>query len=244
MGSLFYINFGIAFIFSGIAFYFFWSRYRNQTLTLALKNQQLKAAELENLKQQAENRLLQAQMEPHFLFNTLANIQSLVDIEPKLAKQLIGDLSNMLRASLNYSTQDHCRLSEELEFVRAYLSIQRVRLGDRLIVNEEIQSSLLDETMMPMLIQPLVENAIRHGVEKSIHPVTLTLTVEEDGHHLVIRIEDDHQVVSASDGGFGITLNNIRHRLHNRYGERATIVSRANANATGWVSELRIPREG
>jgi len=238
-GELFLVNFGIAFIFSTAAFYFFWSRYRNQELTLALKDQQLKAAELQNLRQRAENRLLQSQMEPHFLFNTLANIQTLVDMDPKSAKAMIADLSLMLRSSLKNSSQDSCSLEQELSLVRAYLSIQSVRVGERLHIKEDIDESLLAINIIPMIMQPLVENSIKHGVEKSIGDVFLTIKVACENECLILEIADNCSGTKESGTGLGISLNNIRQRLSNRYSDRATLVSEK--QISGWQNKITIP---
>ena len=237
-GRWFWINFGFGVFMSAVAFYFFWSRYRNQTLTLELKDQQLKASELEALKQQAENRLLQSQMEPHFLFNTLANIQSLVDIDPDKAKAMIGHLSQMLRASLANSSHDSCSLAQELHLVRAYLAIQKVRLGDRLIVVEDIEEALESKTVLPMSIQPLVENTVKHAIEQSVEAVTLTISAHEEDDVLCIVVRDTGKSDDSSNG-LGISLENIRKRLKNRFGEQASISSQAQPQ--GWQTELRLP---
>ncbi|WP_196160596.1 sensor histidine kinase [Reinekea sp. G2M2-21] len=238
-GRLFFVNLGVAFAFSAAAFYFFWFRYRNQTLTLALRDQQLKAAELENLKQQAENRLLQSQMEPHFLFNTLANIQSLIDIDPTLAKGMVADLSHMLRASLKNSSQDQCSIDQELALVRAYLAIQQVRIGDRLQVIESIDTAVLPVSIPPMIIQPVIENAIKHGVEKSVGTSTIQLSIQQHGNALEIDVTDNCASKHTTQSGLGISLKNIRQRLDNRYGDAARLNSEATEH--GWRTLIEIP---
>ncbi|EAR07537.1 sensor histidine kinase [Reinekea blandensis] len=240
-GPLLFVNFAIAFMFSAAAFYFFWSQYRTQSLTLALQAEQLKVAENNSLRQQAENRLLQAQMEPHFLFNTLATVQSLIDIDAQQAKYMIGDLSNILRASMSNASRDDCLLSQELELVHAYLSIQRVRFGDRLRVEERVDSSLLDETMMPMLIQPLIENSVRHAAEGAMQPVTIELDISAQQGVLKIEIADNGAGSSATHNGHGLSLTNIRQRLNNRYGDQATLQS--GPTEQGWRSVIRFPMQ-
>ena len=238
-GQLFFVNFGIAFIFSAAAFYFFWSRYRNQELTLALKDQQLKAATLENLRQQSENRLLQSQMEPHFLFNTLANIQTLVDMDPKGAKTMIADLSLMLRSSLKNSSQDSCTVEQELALVRAYLSIQRVRIGERLKIQEDIDPALLGCELIPMIMQPLIENAIKHGVEKSIGNARIFISVRRDSEQLAIEITNQCIDPKNTVEGNGISLKNIEQRIVNRYGNSAAFSSQK--QQSGWQNLITIP---
>lgn len=238
-GPLLFVNFAIAMFFSASAFYIFWSRYRNQTLTMALQSEQLKAAENENLRQKAENRLLQAQMEPHFLFNTLANIQSLIDIDQAMAKRMIGDLSSMLRAAMNNSSRDGCSLSQELDLVRAYLNIQKVRFGDRLRVKESIDPMLLNVPVLPMLIQPLVENSVKHATEKAMSEITISLSVQVEDGQVQVCVQDDGDNSDGSTQGNGLSLNNIRQRLTNRYGDQASLNSRS--TDTGWRTDIFFP---
>jgi sensor histidine kinase YesM len=234
-----FVNYIVGLGFSMPAFYFFWTRYRNQALQLELRNQQLKAAEHESLRIKAENRLLQAQMEPHFLFNTLANIQTLIDVDSGGAKKMLADLSNMLRAALRYSTADQCSLAQELELVWAYLSIQQVRIGDRLVVREQIDSAALTLPVIPMLLQPLVENAIKHGVDKNTAPTTLQINVDVNEQRLRIEVLDDAPQ-NNSGSGHGLSLDNIRKRLSNVFGEQATL--HAQRQEPGWRSVIEIPR--
>ncbi len=232
-------NFSFGIVISVVAFYFFWSRYHNQTLTLALRNQQLQAAKLENLKRQAENRLLQSQIQPHFLFNTLANIQSLVDIDPAIAKRMLADLSHMLRAVLKNSEQDLCSLEQELILVRAYLGIQKIRMGERLSIEENIDTTQLPLNCIPMILQPLVENSIRHAVEPYIGDATIKIEIYQDKYRLVMVVTDDCPPNQKNQAGHGLSLQNIRQRLENVYGQDATFSS--SATSGGWRNEIKIP---
>lgn len=236
---IFFLNFAIALGVSGLSFYLFWSQYRNKTLALALKTEQLKAAENANLRQQAENRLLQTQMEPHFLFNTLATVQTLIDIDPPAAKQTIGDLSGILRAAMSNAERDECLLEEELAIVRAYLNIQSLRFGDRLIVEENIDESTLKAAVLPMTIQPLVENSIRHAVEHALKPVTVQITIKRTDEALTIVVTDNGEHDSPQSKGNGVSVVNIQKRLKNRFGENAHFTS--TAAKPGWRSEFKIP---
>jgi len=238
-GSLLYLNFGVGFFFSAIAFYFFWSRYRNQTLTLALREQQLSSSKSESLRQQAENRLLQSQMEPHFLFNTLANIQSLIDVDPVAAKNMIADLSIMLRSTLKNTTQNECSLNQELAIVRAYLSIQKIRIGDRLKVYESIAEQAGEVKIPPMIIQPLVENCIKHGVEHVVGDADISIDIVIEAERLVITVQDNCNAKKTGNSGHGISLKNISQRLLNKYGKKAEIIS--DSNEYGWCSKLSLP---
>jgi sensor histidine kinase YesM len=258
VGSTLFYNYGFGFFFSTIGFYFFWSRYQNQTLTLELKKQQLKVAEARNLHQQAENRLLQSQMEPHFLFNTLANIQTLIDIDTVSAKKTIADLSKMLRAALNNTTKNECTLAEEMDIVRAYLSIQKIRMGDRFHVVETIDERSIHCSIPPMIIQPLVENSIKHGVERAMGNCTIFIETQCNEQSLVLTVSDHcesrqnqssqsssyqkakNPMVELNEStGHGISLNNINKRLAIRYGGAATLVQ--HENESGWVTVVTLP---
>jgi LytS/YehU family sensor histidine kinase len=233
------INFAFGLAFSIIAFYFFWTRYRNQSLTLELRNQQLKASESDNLRQQAENRLLQSQLEPHFLFNTLANIQSLIDIDSDLAKTMISDLSSMLRATLKNTSRNKCTVAQELSLVQAYIGIQKVRIGEKLDVVEKIDENTLALEIPPMIIQPLVENSIKHGIDRSVSKATIELKTLISGNELIISVCDNCIAKGTDKSGHQISVSNISKRLQNTYGEQASLLSEK--SDPGWSSVIRIP---
>ena len=149
-------------------------------------------------KQAAETHLrcLQAQIEPHFLFNTLSNILSLLETRPDSGKTMLRDLTRYLRSALSKSRSVNTTLGEEVTLIRAYLDIFRIRMGERLTYDIEMPTFLEDETFPPMLIQPLVENAILHGIEPKI-----------DGGHIRVRcsLEDRTLVLEVADTGIGFT---------------------------------------
>jgi two-component system, LytTR family, sensor kinase len=171
---------------------------------------------------------LQRQINPHFLFNTLNSIASLVRFRPEQARELIVKLANILRALL----KDHdfyVHLSDELSFTDDYLSIEVVRFGaDKLRVVKEIDPATLDLSMPSMLLQPLVENSIKHGLEPRISGGTITLRSRIEGGKMIIEIEDDGVGIapgrSHSSGvlrGTGIGMKNVRERLEVLFGDAA-----------------------
>ena len=165
---------------------------------------------------QARLRALQAQLQPHFLFNTLNGIATLLRRDPATAGEMLHSLSELLRIALSSSDRQEIPLREELDFLDRYLTIQRMRFGDRLQVSEGIDASAMDCLVPALLLQPLVENAIRHGFEPSGQPGKLRIAAARDGEWLRLTVEDDGVGFAAgdqdrADSGFG--LANVRERL-------------------------------
>jgi two-component system LytT family sensor kinase len=177
---------------------------------------------------------LQRQINPHFLFNTLNSITSLVRSQPELAREMIVKLANILRVLLK-DREAFLPLREELQFTDDYLDIECVRFGDKLRVVKEIADNTLDIVVPGMLLQPLIENSIKHGLEPRIHGGTVTLRsrVTEDGR-LTIEVEDDGVGIAperngSSEGsgmvrpGKGIGVRNVRERMEVLYGKLADV---------------------
>jgi signal transduction histidine kinase len=164
---------------------------------------------------EAELRALRAQVQPHFLFNTLNTIAALVRVNPAEAEDTITRLADVFRYSLRASDHAHARLSDELEFVRSYLEIERTRFGERLRVTEHIEPGLESLAVPSLLLQPLVENAVRYAVAPRAEGGTVGLAARRDGDFLVLEVSDDgpgmNDTTSASGNGFG--LHSVRERL-------------------------------
>jgi sensor histidine kinase YesM len=150
----------------------FYRRYREREQQASL---------LESRLNQAQLRALQAQLQPHFLFNTLNGIATLVRRDPATAEEMLLSLSELLRIALSSSHRQEIPLREELDFLDRYLAIQRMRFGDRLQVSEEIEASAMDCLVPALLLQPLVENAIRHGLEPSGNRANSASPTKPDG---------------------------------------------------------------
>lgn len=195
---------------------------------------------------EAQLRLLQAQMEPHFLFNTLAGVQTMIDIEPERAKRQLESFTDYLRASIDSLRTEDSMLGRELDLARTYLELMQQRMEDRLGFTIEADPSLASRPLPPLLLQPLVENAIHHGLEPKIEGGHVRISAREDGGALVIEVRDDGL---GPDGprrpggirGNGIALDNIRRRLEGRWGVRATLdIAAADP---GTLARLRLPLE-
>jgi signal transduction histidine kinase len=198
-------------------------------------------AEQEALASRAELARLQAQIEPHFLFNTLSNVISLIDADPAAARGMLLDLTALLRTSLARTRQGEVTLAEELDLLRAYLGIMGMRMGDRLAWRIDATDELLGARLPPLLVQPLVENAIRHGIEPKTAGGRIDVDCRRDGEALVIAVADSGRGCDAAKAQ-GIGLANVRERLAACYGEAASLVLEANA-AGGVTARLRLPLE-
>ena len=206
-------------LFGLIAAAIFHGRHRLQT-------ERLRRSEQEALAADAELRLLQARIEPHFLFNTLAVAIELIDTAPPQARQMLVDLVALLRGALATTRRELVPLAEELRLLTAYLDIMSIRMGERLSYRIDLPPVLQQRPVPPLLLQPLVENAIRHGLEPLAAGGSVTLRGDEnpDGSWW-LEVRDTGRGLSGSTPapGGGIGLSNVRQRLAQRYGPAAEL---------------------
>lgn len=187
-------------------------------------------------------RLLQAQMEPHFLFNTLSNIAGHIDTAPAVAQDMLQGLTKLLRASLERTRKVHVALTEELDVVDAYLQIQALRMGQRLRYRIDCPDELLHEIVPPLLIQPVVENAVRHGIEPRIEGGDIDVIVAAEADVLSISVTDNGIGLEGSErSGNGVSLVNLRERMDALYGDRARLSVRPRVSG-GTRVDIRLPR--
>jgi hypothetical protein len=208
--------------------------------TAALQQQQI--AEAGQLLAEARLRTLQAQIEPHFLYNTLANVVSLIGSEPDKAKHMLERLIDFLRASLSASRAERATLGAELDLAAAYLDLLAVRMGARLRWRIEADEASRALPIAPMLIQPLVENAIMHGLEPKVDGGEIVVRVSSAGGVLRIEVSDDGVGLGASSPrpGGGVGLTNLRERLRSLHGLGAQLQLLENQPA-GVTSRLLLP---
>ena len=208
---------------------------------------QLKLEEQERLLLQARMVALQNQINPHFLFNTLNSISSLVRFDPDTAREMIIKLATILRRLLS-STDSFVPLSEEMEFIDNYLDIEVVRFGrDKLRVVKELEPASLDVMVPAMLLQPLVENCIKHGLSPKIEGGSITLRSRVIKSRLIVEVEDDGvgmaaagSAIPAGAGGTGIGMANVAERLKVLYGDAAKMMVESR-NGVGTQIRLRLP---
>jgi signal transduction histidine kinase len=206
------------------------------------------AAAVERQAMQAQLQLLQAQVEPHMLFNTLANLQGLIGIDAARAQYMLDKLIHYLRASLSSSRAATTTLSHEFELMHAYLELMSVRMGARLTYSLTLPPELERFTLPPMLLQPLVENAIKHGLESKIEGGRLDVLVRRNGAQLMISVTDNGLGLEASaapnylNQGTGLGVANVRERLRALHGEQAGLSLEPNS-PQGAIATLTLPYE-
>lgn len=211
-------------------------------------------AEGETLKRQlsdAQLKAMQAQVEPHFLFNTLASVDYLIETAPAQASKMQKSLISYLRAALPQMRQASTNLGREAKLITSYLEILKVRMEERLQTQVDIPSSLQSAEFPPMMLQSLVENAIKHGLEPKPEGGTLKVRAWKEGDRLVLEVADTGVGLAttgraAPTAGTGLGLNNIRERLEMLYGKRAQFTLAPNmidGVATGTIARVELPYE-
>jgi len=185
--------------------------------------------------------LLHAQVEPHFLYNTLASAQYLTRSDPAKADQMLGNLITYLRFSLPKTEASLSTLGDELERATAYLEILRIRMGERLRMQIQVPEGLKATPMPAMMLQTLVENAIKHGLEPVTGGGTIWVIARETEGKVAITVADDGRGFSNEGGGTGIGLKNVRERLKLAYGDAASFSIVANF-PKGVASTITLPK--
>lgn len=187
------------------------------------REEALRHSETQRALQQAELSLLKSQLNPHFLFNSLNSVRALIADDPAAAQQAITKLSRTLRYTLGAGKQDLVSLREELSMVEDYLELEALRLGNRLKIEKDIAETALEHQIPVMLLQTLVENAIKHGIAELTDGGTLHITARSAQDKLMIDISNPCPPQPASKDGEGVGLRNSTERLRLLYGSRAQL---------------------
>jgi len=203
--------------------YFFYSRVTIAEKEAALQQSALEAAEAERRRAEAELKALQAQIEPHFLFNTLSNVAGLIDSDPTTAKRMLTSFTGYLRGSLDRTRAGGGTVGEELEMVRRYLEIMAIRMGDRLRWVIELPDELATAALPSLTLQPFVENALQHGLGPRPEGGEIRIVVRRDGSDLVIEVIDTGVGLDTSAVP-GVGIANVRARLAALHGARSDVV--------------------
>ena len=224
-GGLITMSMGVAF--GCWAVWIYYKRQRAARQAAELARAQAERAQLEKNVLQARLALMQAQVEPHFLFNTLANVQHLVETDPASASSMLESLIQYLRAALPQMREDSTTVGREVDMARAFLDIHRMRMGSRLDYELEVPEALRCRPFPPMMLISLVENAIKHGIDPCCECGTVTIRAAEEAGTLRLSVADTGEGISVKKGT-GIGLANIRERLKALHGSSARLVIEEN----------------
>jgi len=205
-----------------------------------LRNERLHRARLENQLAQAQLQALRMQLQPHFLFNTLNATSALVLADPPQARLMIARLADFLRLTLEEQHAPLIPLSRELEFLACYLGIQQVRFQDRLSTGIDVDDDVLDAAVPNLILQPLVENALRHGLGHKPGPVNVRISARREDGQLYLRVDDDGLGLPATGVPDGVGLANTRSRLQVLFGDDAQLELGAIPGG-GTRAEVRLP---
>ena len=193
--------------------YFFYAAGKSSYLIKELETSRRQASE-------AQLKLLQSQLEPHMLFNTLANLRALIGTDPARATHMLDSLIDYLRATLQASRATSHSLQNEFDRLSDYLILMQVRMGPRLTYTLDLPTDLASQSVPTLLLQPLVENAIKHGLEPKIEGGSITVSARRDGDNIVLDVTDSGVGLT---GGTGFGLTQVKERLQAAYGNLATI---------------------
>ena len=207
----------------------------------ASRESERRAAEARTLAREAELRSLRLQLNPHFLFNSLHSISALATLDGTRAREMCIRLADFLRSSLALGALDSIPLKEELALARRYLEVEQVRFGSRLRVEEDIGSACEDCPVPPLLVQPLVENAVKHGIANLVEGGTVRLVVRLSGAAVMVSIENQIDPEAPPRPNLGVGLAHVRKRLEVRFGSAATL--QAGVEGAVYRVALRFPCE-
>ncbi|PAR34978.1 sensor histidine kinase [Vibrio metoecus] len=229
----------LGFIFSAVCFLYFYSHEQKLLALGALEAARRRQSEQEKALLLSQLKQLQSQIEPHFLFNTLANINALISVEPYKAQLMLEKLTELMRGAMRLRRTNTGDLREEIQLIDAYLGIQKIRLGDRLEYTLPELAEWGKLGMPPMLIQPLVENAVSHGIEPKAEGGTIHIRINVVGDWFELTVEDNGMGLSDTPKGNGIALENVRQRLSGLFGHEGLLTVAQNC-AGGVTATIRV----
>ena len=224
-GVSFFVNKMLLILSSGFSYfilYFIWSLiYFMYHYVTKSRKQQLDTLRLESLVKELELQTIKAHINPHFIFNSLNSIRALVDENPQRARAAVTELSNILRSSMQADKVETVPLEKELNIVKDYLALENMRFEDRLRIEYDVDEDTLDQPMPPMMLQTLVENAIKHGISQQISGgVVKVISDFKDNYHELVVQNTGYLNGYKNSEGFG--LSSTSNRLSLLYGEKAS----------------------
>ncbi len=205
-----------------------------------LRNQERNQLQLSSAVKEAELRMLKSQINPHFIFNSLNSISSLTLTDPSKAQKMIINLSNFLRYSIGKDNQEKTAFQDEIDNIQLYMAIEKIRFGNRLEFVNKVPENCKSCMIPNLILQPLIENAIKHGVQESIQTISIELTAEKFPRTLKIWLVNNFDPDAIAAGGTGIGLKNISQRLSLIYGSDSLIQYHKEGNL--FKVQLEIPQ--
>ncbi len=241
IGSALILTFIPLFIMLLVAKYLI-DRSRRAQAFAEVKKQEAESANVNRQIVEARLQALQAQVEPHFLYNTLANVQALTEVDPPQANKMVGHLIQYLRAALPKMRETTSTVGQEVELVRAYLNILKMRMGERLAFDIAVPAELESIPFPPLMLPSLVENAIKHGLEPQREGGRIDVIAEKMGEHIRLVVKDTGRGLSEEplQAGGGIGLSNIRERLQALFGDAAKLTLESNT-PSGMIATIEVP---
>ena len=204
-----------------------------------LAEKQIRETELEMLLRDNELKMLRSQINPHFLFNSLNSVSSLTMTDPEKAREMVVKLSEFMRYALNKRDDMPQLLSEELYYAKLYFDIEKVRFGDRMVIENKIDESLLNVKVPSLILQPIYENAVKHGVYENTSQVVISTEIKSEDGYAVITITNNFDPEGVPQRGTGIGLKNISRRLELSYGSKASFYTSKENDL--FVAKMMIP---
>ncbi len=231
-------------VFCTICYYYFYTKEQKLVAENALETAKRRQADQDKALVQSQLKQLQSQIEPHFLFNTLATISALIETDNDKAKLMLEKLTELLRVTLKNSRNEQSTIEQELALINAYLGIQKIRLGERLTFSINSEGISDDQILPPFLIQPLVENALTHGIEPRAVGGNVSIQITRKDSHLVIEVSDNgaglNPEPSSSTTGHGVGLSNIKQRIETLFEGKASMSIKEQSTG-GVISTLSLP---
>jgi LytS/YehU family sensor histidine kinase len=233
-----YFNIGV-FIYAAVAGWIYTLRYHRQS-----KEQAVREADLKRMTREAELKALKAQINPHFLFNALNSVNSLMVKDPERAREMNAQLAGILRYALDGSEKEIVTLRQEMDFVEDYLGIEKIRLGNKLQIQINVGDGLMDIKVPPMTLQPIVENAIKHGIAGRAKGGSVSISAEVVNDKLKFQVHDTGIGIDNLENNAvferGVGLRNTLERLKRLYDDNFSF-SIQNNNPSGCIVTLCIP---
>jgi len=231
-GTASYVTFRTGLIFGAGIFYYLLSVAINYALIAQKESQKAQELALESSMRarEAELSALKAQINPHFLYNSLNSISALTSIDPARAREMCVSLADFLRLTLGMGEKGVIPLREELGLLEKYCAIEKVRFGERLALKEQVEESAKNCLLPPLLLQPLFENAVVHGIAQMPEGGWICLKAERSGERLMLTVENSWDPEAGSSRRNGVGLKNVQRRLEARYGSAAQLQASAEEN--------------